>query len=489
MVTSTPSEPPSPAVCDLAALTNWLLSWVDASGEIRGFHNHSVWGDNPYRWGDFTSGHSTWASPLIPALVEALRQQPDARALALVQQLIRFQTASFQPNGQYEHIGFQVGETLKHGLIHNAIANAALCQAAWRGHDILGGESLELIQRAVLHNMESCRIYGNDRASKSGTCNQEYARIWAKLLFQLAFDDSRWRDQIVQDLDFMIEHFHVDGFPDATCEATLRTCSDPGGIEPGEYYGLMICPLVLAYQVYGEQRFLDHAGRLARHVIRSAWQDCYEQTRMHRLYFRDGPRWRRMCEPMLIAGMGDSLEGIYLWHQINKDEEAAAFLDQCDATYSRYQNGRGFFAAATGWASEVDIAPSSAWHAHDLRYLLRRHTLGTTFWDRCFTPDDRTAVLLGDQCLWVERGAHWCIGDYWWQDVFCLLGRKDRSRFGRDMTWVGGERTLPDEFRFDNIPVFRKTEAEIVLLNPGAGRLVISSIATLPIRTDTPTPS
>ena len=53
---------------DLAALGNWLYSWVQPDGAIHGFHNHSVWGDNPIRWADYTSGHSTFAAPMLPAL-------------------------------------------------------------------------------------------------------------------------------------------------------------------------------------------------------------------------------------------------------------------------------------------------------------------------------------------------------------------------------------------------------------------------------------
>ena len=35
----------------------------------------------------------------------------------------------------------------------------------------------------------------------------------------------------------------------------------------------MICPLILAAEIYGEERFLDEAGRLCRHVARSHWID------------------------------------------------------------------------------------------------------------------------------------------------------------------------------------------------------------------------
>ena len=113
---------------NIAKLGNWLNSWVGVNGEIRGFHNHSVWGDNPYRYGDFTSGHSTFASPFIPALSYGYLKKQDNRVLELIKKLIKFQTNSFQENGFFAHIGFQVGEKLKHGLIHNVVPDVALSE-------------------------------------------------------------------------------------------------------------------------------------------------------------------------------------------------------------------------------------------------------------------------------------------------------------------------------------------------------------------------
>ena len=53
---------------NVAALGNWLHSWVQPNGAIHGFHNHPVWGVNPYRLADFTAGHTTWASPFLAGL-------------------------------------------------------------------------------------------------------------------------------------------------------------------------------------------------------------------------------------------------------------------------------------------------------------------------------------------------------------------------------------------------------------------------------------
>jgi hypothetical protein len=467
---------------DSAMLGSWILSWIQPSGAIHGFHNHSVWGGNPYRWGDFTAGHSTWASPFLAGLSNVLRQQPHAQGSALLSRLIRFQTNRFQSDGQYAHIGFQVGETLNFGLIHNALTNVSLGLVALQSRNFLAADDLEQIRQAVLKNMEACQRYGGGRATHSATANQDYARLWGKLLFQQAFEDRRWYDEIPQDLDFMIEHFHVGGFPDADCEATYRNLNDLSAVEPAEYYGLMICPLVLAYEVYGDHKYLDHAGRLCQHVARSAWVDDQGQARFHRLWYQRHGQWARNKQPMLIAGMGDSLEGIYRYNEHVASPELEHFLKRCDATYVHYQNPRGYFASATGWQSEVDIAPSTAWHAHDFRYLTLRHAGDQTFWERFFAPYDRMSVLLGDQCFWFEYGPYWQIKDYFWQDVFELRGRKDEIRFGRDMTWIGGDRALPAHYHCPDVPIFLMADDGIYLKSGQADALDITSVAALPYR-------
>lgn len=455
---------------ETAALGNWIRSWVQDdgthdAGAIYGFHNHSVWGGNPYRFHDMTSGHSTWASPFVAGIADAVSRHPDPRAVELLRRLVQFQTDSFQENGYYAHIGFQVGETLNFGLIHNAITNVSLGAAALNASESLGDAGVDSIRKAFARN-EIC----HGRPDEHATCNQDYARIWAKLLlFEYAGDRTRY-DSVREDIDYMIEHFHISGFPDGECTATYRARSIGDAVEPAEYYGLMIAPLVAAARIYGEQRYLEEARAIARHVIRSSWTDGTGAMRFHRLWYHDGAGWKVNNEPMLIAGMGDTLAGILDLFEIDGDPEFGDFLSACDQTYASYQHPRGFFASATGWQSEVDVAPSSAWHAHDFRYLVRRTTIDVQFWDRFFDDDTpfhngTPAVLLGDQCYWVERGAHWAIADYFWQDVYKLRGRKDRSTFGRDLEWIGGPRALPAELRFPDLPQFRNTEHGIDLVS------------------------
>ncbi|MAS37821.1 MAG: hypothetical protein CL610_27750 [Anaerolineaceae bacterium] len=467
---------------DSAMLGNWILSWIQTDGAIHGFHNHSVWGGNPYRWSDFTAGHSTWASPFLAGMSHALAKQPHAEGAALLSRLIQFQTSSFQPDGQYAHIGFQVGELLNFGLIHNAITNLSLGLAALNGREYLPDADIQSIRQAVLKNMEACQRYGGGRATHNATANQDYARLWGKLVFQQAFDDRRWYDEIPQDLDFMIEHFHVGGFPDDECVATYRSLNDLSAVEPAEYYGLMICPLVMAYEVYGDQKYLDQAGRICRHVARSAWQDERGHIRFHRMWYQRDGHWIKNRQPMLIAGMGDSLEGIHAYLQHMPDPELEHFLKRCDETYAHYQNARGYFASATGWQSEVDIAPSTAWHAHDFRYLTRRQSVDTAFWERFFAPYEKMSVLLGDQCLWFEYGDYWQIRDYFWQDVYALLGRKDEVTFGRDMVWIGGDRALPVHYQCPDAPVFLRTDDAIYLVSGDEEQIDLTSVAALPYR-------
>lgn len=446
-------------------LGNWLGTWVQESGEIFGFHNHPVWGGNPYRWSDFSSGHATWASPLAVGLAQALRVLPDQRGSRLLRQLIDFQAQSFQADGNYAHVGFQIGEQLKRGLIHNAIANVSMLDAVNRFSDGIGDDRRAAVIDAFLRNLVC-----HDRPNERSVCNQSYAAIWARLLYGEVSGDRRFYDELQQDLRYMIEHYHVRGLPDVDSAGTLRDQNTVDATEPAEYYGLMISPLVLAARVYGDQVFFDEAVALARHLARSTWTDGKGRRRFHRLWFRLGGPWQVNYRPMCISGMGDSLSGVLdLLESSDLDStdrrEMEQFVSDSLDTYQAYQHPRGFFASATGWHSEVDIAPSSAWHSHDFRFLVAACVdtpqAGNAFWDAFFREELGTAVLLGDQCLWIERGVHWAIADYYWQDVFQLVGRKDRPFFGRNLGWVGGPRALPDEFAFEDMPRFLKTDEYI----------------------------
>ncbi|MNY62440.1 hypothetical protein D3C86_1992480 [compost metagenome] len=84
--------------------------------------------------------------------------------------------------------------------------------------------------------------------------------------------------------------------------------------------------------------------------------------------------------------------------------------------------------------------------------------------------------------MWVEEGEQWAINDYYFQDVYKLIGRKDEAVFGRDLGWVGGERTLPEHFLFPNQPVFVKTDEGIYLKadEQTAQKIDVSSISVLP---------
>lgn len=451
-------------------LANWLLTWVNDNGAIHGFHNHSVWGSNPYRWSDFTSGHSTWASPLLTSLALVIKEKRDPKLEELLVRLIRFQTTAFQEDGQYAHIGFQIGESLKRGLIHNMLPNVALGLTAEYAKSWLPAEHVEAIRTAIANSMETNDVmYPFGALYKDGKAkaisNQEYARLWGKLQYQHVFGEVRW-DDLPDQLDFMIERYHVKGFPDEDSDASYRYLGDMTNTEPAEYYGLLIAPLILAYEMYGTERYLEAAGRLCRHLARCAWYDDKGQIRLHRAWYYSGSRWVKIKEPMLIAGMGMSLYGIQKYLSHRKDDELERFLSACDRTYATYQNPRGFFASATGWQGEGDIAPCSAWHSHDLLYLLVRHGMEPGIHEELFKTDDKISVLLGDQCIWMEKGNHWTITDYAAHDVFKLLGRKDENYFGRDMDWIGGDRTLPDHFSFKDQPVFMRTD-EGVFLKPG----------------------
>ena len=266
-------------------LGNWIKSWIQEDGAIHGFHNHSVWGGNPYRLLDFTSGHSTWASPFLAGLSKALSVKMNDEGKQLLDKLIEFQGNSFQENSQYKHVGFQVGETLQSGLIHNAITNISLGLTAFYGKDFLDDDKLELIKNAILKNLVGTYGWGGGRPCHASCCNQDYARIWSKLIFQKTYGDNRFREEIVEDLEFMIKNLHAAGFPDDESIATYRNLTlELDVIEPAEYYGLMICPLVEAYEQYGDKSYLEQAIGICNHIVRSSWIDKNNKRRMHKMW-------------------------------------------------------------------------------------------------------------------------------------------------------------------------------------------------------------
>ncbi|MBO9609372.1 MAG: hypothetical protein J7639_25690 [Paenibacillaceae bacterium] len=365
-----------------ALLGRWLHSWIRPDGSINGFNNHSVWGGNPYRWIDFHAGHSTWSSPLLPALAGALNAVPDKSAAELLDRMCAFQASSLQESGQYRFIGFESGETSRNALIHNAITNVALVMAVRDGRQWLSEQTVERIRTVFLSNLQACLHFSGGRAGETTTCNQEYARIWSKLLYREAYGDTSRDDELVEDLDYMIAHFHTRGTPDGESGGTLRYLGDAEALEPAEYYGLMIAPLALAARIFGNRRYQGEAKAIALHVARSAWTDEAGQKRFHRLWYRRDNRWFLMKEPMLVAGMGLTLYGIHQYLQLERDAELEQFLADCDRTYAHYQTAGGYFVSASGWNHEANVAPSTSWHTHDLLYCStgteRRRISGTS---------------------------------------------------------------------------------------------------------------
>ncbi|QUH28679.1 hypothetical protein [Vallitalea guaymasensis] len=469
----------------VGSLGNWIKSWVQESGAIYGFHNHSVWGSNPYRLQDFTSGHSTFASPFLAGLSYALSKKMNDEGKALLDRLIQYQATSFQENNQYKHVGFQVGETLQSGLIHNAVANISLGLTAFNGKSYLSEEKLELIKKAILKNLLGTYGWGGGRPSQDSCCNQDYARIWSKLIFQKTFNDKRYEKEIPEDIDFMIKNFHRTGFPDEESVATYRNiCFEQNDVvEPAEYYGLMICPLIEAYEQYGEKRFLDQAIAICNQIIRSSWVDDNGKRRFHKMWFKVNGEWAKLDDPMLIAGMGMNLLGMKKCLQYHDSKDLRDFINECKETYSFYQTKRGYFVSATGWKAEADIAPCTAWHAHDFMYLVEElDSIDDSFWMEFNQSYNKTSALLGDNCIWIEDNTHWAIKDYYSNGLYTVLGRKDSNKFGVDMGWIPGNRSLDNKYTFTDAPVFVKTSKEILVINDSERELDIDSIINLPIR-------
>lgn len=447
---------------DLAPLTRWFLSWVSDEGAIHGFHNHSVWGTNPATFLDWTSGHAAFSAPALGAIGQLLAARPDERAAEVWRRMMRFQSHAVQPSGDYRHVGFQVGESASTGLIHNATASLGLLSGVQHARHLLSEEEVDHIVDVVRRNLVAMRSFGDGRPSETGTCNQEYARVWVKLLLADVTGDDSGLAEIREDLDALIELHHLAGVPDADSTGTYRQSTDrgPGGIlEPAEYYGLMIVPLVLGYQRFGDARYLEEAVRLCRHVARSAWTDDAGRTRFHRYWYVAPRHTLKSDTPMLIAGMGLTLHGMRQVCRVAPDEELEAFIAQCQQTYAHYQVPAGYFASATGWGTEADVAPSTAWHSHDLLFLADEvGDPGAGFWDRVHTPDDRQSVLMTDRAVWAEFGPYWCIRSPLTAGDLDIYGRKDLAYFGRGFfAWTDKE-PLPAELAYPEPPLFLVTE-------------------------------
>ncbi len=56
---------------DIVPLARWLLTWVTGEGEIHGYQSQRLRQPLVHRADDWC-GHTTFASPLIPALAEAM---------------------------------------------------------------------------------------------------------------------------------------------------------------------------------------------------------------------------------------------------------------------------------------------------------------------------------------------------------------------------------------------------------------------------------
>lgn len=447
-------------------LARWLRSWVHPSGAIHGFHNHSVWGGNPYRNTDMTCGHSTFASPTLPALAVVLRQNPDERGQALLKQMIDFQCRAKQPDGQFRHIGFEMGELIQRGLIHNMVPCAALCLTAIELGDSLPTATRELIEQSVRDTIEACNSRIGLKLTHHSTSNQSYCHLWAMLLHMEAFGHHEWDAPIRDMLDELSARFHVVGLPDEECIASLRASDSPGIIEPTEYYGLMIHPLICAAQRYDHPAYLDTAKGFARHVVRSAWRDETGLLRFHRLWREAGDRLIKIREPMLIGGMGLTLSSIQKLLRMNPDPELATFLAETDRTYHHYQSPSGFFLAASGWFGEQDVIPSSAWQSHDLFHLVQRQPLEPGFWDHLFSPYSKVAVVLGTNLFWCETDTHWAVRGYESSHGLELVGRKDSDRFAVDIPrWVQLAKHPDPDMLIPNQPKFLRTDEAIIFLS------------------------
>lgn len=454
---------------ELASLGNWINGWIQPNGAIYGFHNHSVWGDNPMRWADYTSGHSTFAAPYMAGFALMLNKCHDARGAAMLEKMVLYQANSMREDGEYKHIGFQTGELAKVGLIHNMVPAVSLALAVQHAKEQLSEAARQAAYNSVLRVLsEGSKHYNGGRATINACCNQDYTRIWAKLLMKQVFNCNLFEQEAIEDLTFMVENFHMTGVPDSESDGTIRALvgKEQLMLEPAEYYGLMILPLCLGYRMYKNEKWLDAALRLCRHVVRSSFTDSNSCRRIHRVYYSlEGGGWGRLTQPMQIQGNGMTMLGIKECCCLNADKELESFLNEMNHTMAYYQTKRGFICPATGWSSEADAAPATAWQAHDFLYFAHcENTASKEFWNKMFADVSECSVVLTDNCIWIENGKKWTIQDYFSRSVYQLFGRKDRKEFGRDLCWTGERNVVDSSYQWDFIPAFVLNGNEVVPL-------------------------
>lgn len=451
---------------DVPRLLRWLGEWVQPSGAIHGYHNHAVWGDHPWRYADRWCGHSTFSAPLLCAWAQALVKVPDVEQLGRLEQMVRWQCAARQPDGQFDHVGYQVGERLRGGLIHNMVPALALVETwALVGKHWSAGLG-DTIDRTVREVLEICGALHGGEVTERSTANQDYARTWVRLRHMAVFEHKEWDERVQVDLDRLMARFHQPGLPDAQSVGVSRSTGPGDLIEPAEYYGLMITPLQVAASRYQREDYAAAALGLARHVARSAWTDDRGRRRLHRLWRRWNGDWVASREPMLIAGAGLTLAAIAEVAAAQGDAELGAFGDALLATYAASQTDRGFFQMASGWGGEQDLIPSVAWHTHDAWYLTRCTALPADLWSRVATPCDRVSVVLGDRQCWVENRTHWGLHGYEAMNGFELVGRKDGARFRLDLAdWIEPPDAELRALRMKDRPLFMRTDEAVMQLS------------------------
>lgn len=457
-----------------AKLWNWISTWWQPNGAIHGFHNHPVWGTNPVRVQNNYSGHSTFATPLLMSAALLMKNHVDEAVLKKIEDSIRFQCARINKN-RFIDIGFEMGSFPCGGLIHNAVPLIMLAETAFILKDKLPDGLLSTIDKTVYQMLcDLEKQYPLDDPKRQGVSNQEYARIWALQAYQKAFGEvKKWKNKIPWFLFSKPKLFFAPGLPDQESSGIIRSLSDDSFIEPTEYYGLMIQPYVLAFREYGDKRFLNFALQLARYVVRNSWEDQKECARFHQSYRKIKNHYVKATEPMLIGGMGLTLYAINELNAHLKDPELAKFLEKCIDTYAIYQHPCGFFVQATGWESEYDIAPSTAWQSHDLLFLSSLCSKRPEeFWQHAKNKPPTYGLLIGSQNSWLESTDRYRIIGRDLQG-WSIVGNKKSEKIFMEMPEFVGAKRPPKETSLDE-PSLIYTDEKIYIKGGPVGMSIMN---------------
>jgi hypothetical protein len=394
-------------------LLRYLLTWHDEHGAIHGVHTHPVWRIHPGVMEDHYTGYSAWGAPYLLGLADLVEKTGAATVWTASEKLVRWLLTTQLPTGKWDNAGAEFGRCFNDSPVDNMLQNLSLAYFARIMRSRLGEATFHEIGERTRRNLDLYRLPVDQIPMRGhwgiGTVNQDCAGIWAVFEWMNAFGwDETLENEAMAGLDIHMLNDIIYGLPDTKSAGMLRG-EGPDYIEPAEYYGVIIPAYIWGYRRSGDQRYLDAALALARHVIRTTWTDAQGCRRLYRNYHKINGVWRVCNEPMLISGGGLACRVLRELLAFGPDAEIERFLADMTATCAHYQNPYGFIAQATGWHDDFDIICGTVWQCHDLAWLAAEVKDSTAFITAFHEPAPDLGIVIGWLDCWVENATQWAI--------------------------------------------------------------------------------